>query len=621
MKGYNGKILRVNLSSQDFKIEEPQEEFYKLYLGGRGFIVYTLLREVPQGADPLGPENKLIFALGPLTGHPFPGSGRNSVGAKSPLTGAFGESEAGGYWGAELRRAGYDAIILEGKAEEPVYLWIKDGKAELRPARNLWGLEVADTEETIRKELKEERVRIAAIGPAGENLVRYASLAHDINHVAGRTGMGAVMGSKKLKAIAVRGESSPEVANKEKLQELARWMGLNFKSRTNFWQYGTGALMDYYEASGNLPIRNFRGGKFPQVENIMSQSMYKRGYVLKMESCFGCPVRCKKVVRISQPWEVNPIYGGPEYETLAALGSNCGVDQVEAIIKANELCGRYGLDTISTGVAISFAMECFEEGILTRQDTDGLQLTFGNAEAMIAMVKRIALRQGLGDLLAEGTKRAAQKIGKGAADLAMQVKGEEIPMHEPRYKQGMGLHYSVHATGADHCTGIHDDVVNKKLAEWERIGHAETVPVSELSARKARMLYQVGLWRHLPNYLGLCLFVPWENEHIVEGVRAVTGWPMSTYKIMKTVERGITLARIFNLREGFSYRDDVLPQRFASSPPDSNLKGIGVDPDKLAAAQKIYYQMLGWNESGIPTIGRLVELNIEWAAQYLVKDK
>lgn len=621
MKGYKGKILRVNLSSLDFKTEEPEEGFYKLYLGGRGFIVYTLLREVPQGADPLGPENKLVFALGPMTGHPFPGSGRNSVGAKSPLTGAFGESEAGGYWGAELRRAGYDAIILEGKAEEPVYLWIKDGQAEIRPGRNLWGLEVAETEETIRNELKEERVRIAAIGPAGENLVRYASIAHDVNHVAGRAGMGAVMGSKKLKAIAVRGDSLPEVAHKEKLQELARWMGLNYKRRTNFWQYGTGALMDYYESSGNLPICNFRGGKFPQVENIMSQSMYKKGYVTKMESCFGCPVRCKKVVKISQPWEVNPIYGGPEYETLAALGSNCGVDQVEAIIKANELCGRYGLDTISTGVAISFAMECFEEGILTVKDTDGLPLTFGNAEGMIEMVKRIALRQGLGDLLAEGTKRAAQKIGKGAEDLAMQVKGEEIPMHEPRYKQGMGLHYSVHATGADHCTGIHDDVVNKKLTEWERVGHAESVPVSELSARKARMLYQVGLWRHVPNYLGLCLFVPWENEHIVEGVRAVTGWPMSTYKIMKTAERGITLARIFNLREGFSCRDDILPRRFASSSPDSNLKGIGVDPEKLAAAQKIYYQMLGWDESGVPTIGRLVELNIEWAAQYLVKDR
>ncbi len=294
MKGYSRKILRVDLGRGLMKVEEPTEDFYKLYIGGRGFIVYTLLREVLPGINPLGPENKLIFALGPLTGHLFPGSGRSSVGAKSPLTGAFGESEAGGYWGAELRRAGYDAIILEGKAAEPVYLWIKDGQAELRPASNLWGLEIGETERTLRNELKDDGVRIAAIGPAGENLVRYATIAHDITHVAGRTGMGAVMGSKKLKAIAVRGEFPPAVADVEKLRQLGGWMGRNFKTRTNFWQYGTGALMDYYEASGNLPIRNFRGGKFPQVENIMSQSMYKKGYVIKMESCFGCPVRCKK---------------------------------------------------------------------------------------------------------------------------------------------------------------------------------------------------------------------------------------------------------------------------------------------------------------------------------------
>ena len=254
--------------------------------------------------------------------------------------------------------------------------------------------------------------------------------------------MGAVMGSKKLKAVAVRGKASPEMANREKILELARWMGQNFKTKTNFWQYGTGAAMDYFEASGNLPIRNFMGGWFPQVESINSQSMYKKGYVEKMDSCFGCPVRCKKVVKIDKPWKVEPIYGGPEYETLGALGSNCGVEQVEAIMKGNELCCRYGLDTISTGVAISFAMECFEKGVLTLKETDGLELTFGNAVAMVEMVERIALRQGLGDLLAEGTKRAAEAIGKGSSEWAMHVKGQEIPMHDPRYKQGMGLHYS-----------------------------------------------------------------------------------------------------------------------------------------------------------------------------------
>ena len=611
----------MNLGTRQVSPEEPSEEYYKIYLGGRGFIVHTLLREVPRGADPLGPENKLIFALGPVTGHPFPGSGRNSVGAKSPLSGGYGESEAGGFWGAELKRSGYDAIIVEGKAEQPVYLWIRDGQPEIRDARRIWGLDVAQTEKAIREELQDGRIRTAVIGPAGEKLVRYASICNDISHVAGRTGMGAVMGSKRLKAIAVRGDVPPEMANREKILGLSRWMGQNFKTKTNFWQYGTGATMDYYEASGNLPIRNFVGGRFPQVEGINSQSMYKKGYVEKMESCFGCPVRCKKKVKVDQPWKVDPVYGGPEYETLGAFGSNCGVDQVEAIMKANELCCRYGLDTISTGVTISFAMECFEKGALTLKDTDGLELTFGNAPAMVEMVERIALRKGLGDLLAEGTKRAAERIGKGSEEWAMHVKGEEIAMHDPRYKQGMGLHYSVHATGADHCSGIHDDLVNKKLSEWDRIGLAESVPVYEMSGRKARMLYQVGLWRHLGNYLGLCLFLPWSNEQVTAAVEAITGWPMSSWRLMKTVERGMTLARIFNLREGFSSRDDRLPKRFTSSPADSSLKGVGVDPEKLAAAQKIYYQMLGWDEGGVPTYGRLVELNIEWAAQYLPADK
>ena len=617
MKGYNGKILRVNLGSRRVSMEGPSEEYYKTYLGGRGFIVQVLLTEVPGGANPLGPENKLIFALGPVTGHPFPGSGRNSVGAKSPLSGGYGESEAGGFWGAELKRSGYDAIIFEGRSDEPVYLWIKDGQPEIRDARRLWGLDVGKTEKAIREELQDGRVRTAAIGPAGEKLVRYASICNDVSHVAGRTGMGAVMGSKNLKAVAVRGGSPPEMGNRDKVLALSRWMGQNFKTKTNFWQYGTGGTMDYYEASGNLPIRNFAGGRFPRVESINSQSMYKKGYVEKMDSCYGCPVRCKKRVRLDRPWSVDPLYGGPEYETLGAFGSNCGVDQVEAIMKANELCCRYGLDTISTGVAISFAMECFEKGALTLKDTDGLELTFGNASAMVEMVERIALRKGLGNLLAEGTKRAAAQIGKGAEEWAMHVKGEEIPMHEPRYKQGMALHYSVHATGADHCTGIHDDLVNKKLAEWDRIGLAESVPVNEMSGRKARMLYQLGMWRQVCNYLGLCLFVPWSNEQITQAVEAITGWPMSSYKLMKSVERGMTLARIFNLREGFSSRDDILPRRFVSSPADSTLKGAGVDPEKLSAAQKLYYQMLGWDESGIPTLARLVELNIEWAAQHL----
>jgi len=297
---------------------------------------------VPRGADPLGPENKLVFALGPITGHPFPGSGRNSVGAKSPLSGGYGESEAGGFWGAELKKSGYDAIIVEGKAERPVYLWVKDGRAEIRDGRRIWGSHVADAEKAIQEELQDPRIRTAVIGPAGEKLVRYASICNDVSHVAGRTGMGAVMGSKMLKAVAVRGNAPPEMGHRQKVLELSRWMGQNFKTLTNVWQYGTGQAMDYYEASGNLPIRNFAAGRFPEVEGITSQSMYRKGYVEKMDSCYGCPVRCKKRVKLEHPWKVDPVYGGPEYETLGAFGSCCGVTQVEAIMKPTSSAGVTG---------------------------------------------------------------------------------------------------------------------------------------------------------------------------------------------------------------------------------------------------------------------------------------
>jgi len=622
MKGYNGKFLRVDLTSGQISVDEPSEEYYKLYLGGRGFIIEKLLTELPAGINPLGPENKLIFALGPMTGHPIPGSGRNSIGAKSPLTGTFGESEVGGFWGAELKRAGYDAIIIEGASAKPVYLKIENGKAEIRDAGKIWGMDIADAEKAVRAELGDKKYRTAAIGPAGENLVRFACIVNDVSHAAGRTGMGAVMGSKKLKLIAVKGDKFPEMAEREKILKMAQVLTKNTKENpSNFSLIGTGGAILSYEAKGNLPIRNFQGGVFPGAKEITPQRMKEKGYLDKMESCFGCPVRCKrKLKHISAPWPVDPIYGGPEYETIAALGSNCGIDNVEAIIKGHELCGRYGLDTISTGVTIAFAMECVEKGILTKKDTDGIDLSFGNAEAMVAMIERIAFRKGLGDILAEGTKRAAQRIGKGADEFAMQVKGNEIPMHEPRLKKGMGLNYSVNATGADHNTGIHDERLDAGMAVMNSIDIAESVPSTELSPRKVRIVYQYGMWRQVPNYIGMCLFLPWRPKQITEAMEYITGWPMSYWRIMKTTERGITLSRIFNLREGFSAKDDNLPARFNTSPSEGPLKGLSVDPEQLAESQKLYYQMLGWDEAGIPTYARLVELNLEWALGYLEKD-
>ena len=422
--GFTGKILRVNLSKEKISFESLEESFYRRCFGGRGLIAYYLLKELQPGIDPLGPDNKLIFACGPVTGAPVSGSGRNSVGAKSPLTDAYGEAEAGGFWGAELKRAGFDAIIIEGKASEPVYFRVHDEKAELKDASNLWGLEIKKSQEMIRSELGDNMVKVAQIGPGGEKLVRYASVVNDMNHVAGRCGMGAVMGSKNLKAVAVKGSMRVKIRKPKKLGRLAKWMATNVdKVAHDLHTYGTGAEMDVSKEMGNLPVRNFRDGEFPEVDSISAQAV-KDAVRVGMGTCFACAVACKKEVKVDEPWNVDPAYGGPEYETLAALGSNCGVSDLKAVCKANEFCQRYSIDTISTGVSISFAMECFEQGLLTGDDTEGMELSFGNAQSMVKMVEMIGERKGIGNLLAEGVKRAAEHISKGAEEGAVHVKGQ-----------------------------------------------------------------------------------------------------------------------------------------------------------------------------------------------------
>jgi aldehyde:ferredoxin oxidoreductase len=618
LHGYNGKVLRIDLTDRKIVTEEPPLDFYHRYLGGRGFIADRLLNEMKGGEDPCGPENRLIFALGPITGMPLAGSGRNSVGAKSPLTGAFGEAEAGGFWGAELKRSGFDAIIIEGLADAPVYLWIENGKAELRDGSNLWGMEVAETQSAIRQELGLNKIRTAVIGPGGERQIRFASILNDITHVAGRTGLGAVMGAKRLKAIAVRGDKMPPMANKTFIQELSRWMALNFREKAAVWKYGTGHLVEAYSLAGNLPTFNFREGSFEDAAKISARTICEQ-FRVEMYGCYACPLRCKKRVKIEVPYAVDPIYGGPEYETIAAFGSNCGIADARAICKAHEICNRHGVDTISAGATLAFAMECFENGLLTNKDTDGLELRFGNVEAMLGMLQKMVKKEGLGGLLSEGSERAAKQIGRDAENFAMHVKGCEIAMHDPRLKQGLGLNCAVNPAGPDHASSIHDTTLVRGplFEDWASIDVNESIPSAELSPRKARLVYQFGLWLHLTNHLGVCVLVPYTKKQILETVEAITGWSMSYWRLMKTAERGLTLAKLFNLREGFSEADDQLPKRMGVAQTKGNLKGVIVDPKAFSEAKEIYYQMLGWDEQGIPTRGRLAELGIDWASSHL----
>jgi len=614
--GCNGKILRVDLSGGTTSVDEPEEGFYRSYMGGRGFISYYLLRELSNGVDALGPQNKLIFATGVVTGVPVAGSGRNSVGAKSPLTNGYGDAEVGGYWGAELKQAGYDAIIIEGKAESPVYLWIEDGKVEIKDARHLWGKTTGECQKQIKQELGVSGVRVCQIGIAGENQVRYACVVNDLNHAAGRTGMGAVMGSKNLRAIAARGHQKVELADARAVNSQARRLRDTLKTNRGavaMGKYGTAGGVVALNTAGGLPTRNFQQGVFEGAENISGQTLNEK--ILKGRGgCFACSIRCKPEVSVGKPYNVSPLYGGPEYETIGALGSDCGIDNLEAIAKGNELCSAYGLDTISTGACIAFAMECFERGILTEKDTGGLKLNFGNAEAMLQLVEMIARREGLGKVLAEGVARAASVFGKGAEAYAMHVKGQEIPMHEPRFKPGLGLGYTISPTGADHCHNIHDSAFVMRVGGGMRpLGIMDPLPCQELSGAKVRMVHYGSLWQHTLNCVGFCNFVPFPPGEMVDLVQGITGWDTSVWELMKVGERCITLDRVFNIREGKKKADDYLPGRFFTPFDSGPLKGVGINEDELAQAIDAYYAMTGWDKDGKPTLAKLQELGIEWA--------
>jgi len=620
--GYNGKILRVNLSDGSISVEEPDDKFYRRYFGGTGFTGYYLLKELEPGIDPLGPDNKLIFSAGVITGIPCAGSARSGVGSKSPLTGGFGDSQAGGFWPAELKRAGWDAIIIEGKAANPVYLWINDDKVEIRDASHLWGKATKVVERQIQSELGDRRVRVAQIGPAGEKLVRYACIFNDLNHTYGRDGHGAVMGSKMLRAIAVRGLQTLPLANPERIRREARRCAADLKERPQpRTAHGTAGGLIVLSSIGQLPTRNFQEGQFESAADIDGTKMTET-ILVRRGSCYACPVNCKREVKVGPPYNVDPAYGGPEYETMAALGSNCGVGDLKAIAKANQICHIYGMDTISTGTSIAFAMECFERGILTKKDTGGIELKFGNAEAMMTMVEMIAKREGLGDILAEGVKRAAEKIGRGAAEYAIHTKGQEVPLHDPRGKIGTGLGYATSPTGADHIHNILDFVFASEMAieSVKPLGIQDAISPLELSPAKVRMFQYLTNWAHFKNCAVLCIFPPFDFDQTIELVRGATGWNASLWELMKVGERALALARVFNAREGFTAKDDTLPNRFYTAYEDGPLKGVGISREAMQQGIQTYYKMSGWDpERAAPTPEKLQELDLSWAVEELDK--
>lgn len=628
MYGTNEKLLRVNLSNGILSEEPINEDFYRLYPGGKALAGYILLNEIPAHIEPFSPENVLVIANGLLTGAPVSTATRYIVSARSPLTNGYGESEAAGFWGPELKMAGFEAIVITGRAEQPVYLWIHDGQAEIRQGAHLWGHEPAKVQETIRAELGDEKIRVLQIGIAGENLVRYAGITNDLRHFNGRNGMGAVMGSKNLRAVAVRGKQRYQVLayNPENLMALGSKLAKGVRENPLSWdlqQRGTPGLVEPLNAGGMLPTRNFRQGVFEGVDDVKWEA-YEKQLLTARRSCYACAIRCKREVAIDGQVSA---YGGPEYETIGAFGPNCGINDLHAIAKANELCNTYLLDTISTGSTIAFAMECFEHGLIGLDDTDGIELRFGNTEAMLIMIERIARRQGFGNLLAEGSKRAAEQIGGEAHFFAMQVKGQEFAMHEPRGKYNVGMGYAISEIGADHLVVTHDTTIanaeSLAFKNAQALGIRHALPARSFTDEKMEQFFILEQWNSLEKVIGYCFFGPAPRSFIhpndvLATINEATGWNLTMEKALQIGERATNMARVFNAREGFSRKDDCLPERLFQPLENGPLAGQSMQHAEFERALTVLYGLKGWDpETAIPGRKRLEELSLGWAADLL----
>jgi aldehyde:ferredoxin oxidoreductase len=623
-----GKLLHVDLTDDRQWVEEPSDDFYLKLVGGRALVAYLLLRDLPVGADPLGPENLLIFAPGVLQGTNLPGSGRHGVGAKSPLTGAIASSEAGGWWGDEFKRTGFDALIAHGKADKPVYLWIKNGEVEIRPAEHLWGKDTADVQWAIQDELDDKRVRVAQCGIAGENQVLFANIINDINRAAGRGGLGAVMGSKNLKAVAVRGSQRLPVSERKRVNPVAKWLGDNYKTKAA-WAVEIGTIrgVKSLTPTSALPTRNFQDPKFESYESISGELMQET-ILLGRDTCQVCPITCKQVVEYNgqtfsdSPYfrsdfvkkvEIAKEYGGPEYETLASLGSACGIDDLLAVSKANEYTARWGLDSISLGMTIAYVMECVDRGLLTAEQTGGFLPRWGAAAAMLKAVEMIAKREGFGDKMAEGSKRLAAWIGNGAEEFLVEVKGQELPMHEPRAKHALGVGYATAPVGADHMMNMHDTGYTAPGDALDRVAAVQKIkplPFNDLGHEKMELFYHEVNWRHAADCAVICHFYPYDYNHVAEALSGVTGHNYDARDLLAVGERAQTLSRLFNLREGFSAEDDRLPRRVMKAFKEGPLANVEITDEIFLTARNYWYSLMGWTEEGVPTAERLDKLGL-----------
>ncbi len=630
--GYNGKILHVDLTKGSLTTEEPKEAFYRKYLGGSAMGMHYILRDMPKGADPLSPENVLTLFTGVATGAPISGQSRLNANAKSPISGGIGDSQSGGFFPAELKFAGFDGIVVKGKSPKPVYLAIIEGKPELRDAAHLMGKLSGEVDDIIHKEV-DPKAEILQHGIGAENGVLFSSLVSMSNRHNGRTGMGLVMASKNLKAVVVRGTKKVQLADQKALTALNRIGPKALPENgdmVGLAKDGTATVVLFNNTIGTLPTRNYTEGQFEGCEPISGEKMSET--ILKeRDTCHACVVKCKRVVEINDgPYKVDPRYGGPEYETLGTFGSYCGVDNLAAVSRANQICNEYAIDTIAAGATIAFAMECYEKGVITQEQTGGLDLKFGNAEAMLKALEMLVKGEGeFGRTLGMGSERAAKKWGKGADEFLITFKGGEAPAHMPQAKRSLALIYAVNPFGADHQSSEHDPYYEEGVADFnldrlKQIGLGSPQPAYSLTEEKVRFAYETEVFYSMLDSAELCQFVygpTWtlyDGKDTVNMLNSVTGWDLTLEELMEVGRRRLNLFRVFNAREGLGRKDDRLPKKFLKA-----LKGTGptagfaLHQDEFETALNTYYKLAGFNSDGAPTSETLKKHDIEWAAEYL----
>jgi len=611
-KGYFGVILRVDLTAGEITKDELSEETARKYVGGCGLGAKILMEETKPETEPLSADNIMIFSVGPVTGTTLFNSDRFDVVTKSPLTGIFAEASAGGYWGGKFKKCGYDALVVKGKADKPVYLYIDNDTVEIRDASHLWGKDTFETTELLKKENKDS-LKAAVIGPAGENQVPIANIITDGYHgrAVGRCGIGAVMGSKNLKAIVADGSKDVSVADPERFKALAKKLGPSMKDGPEVLRTGgTSVGLDHCENIGNHPIRNWYQGEYKEgAAKLTGMTMVKERLVDRYH-CGKCVINCGRIIKVQGGPYDGKEAAGPEYETLGLLGSNCLVDDLDAVIKSNELCNRYGMDTISTGSVIGFGMEAFENNIITKEDTEGLDLVWGSGEAVHTMIERIAYKKGLGELLGKGVRKASRILGGMAPEFAVEVKGLEPPAHDPRALFTVALGFATSNRGACHVAAFSHD--------FEEGGFIEDLGTPRLPKRftpvdKAENVFQMQNLMGMFDSMVCCkfgLFGGLTVDPLVEALSAVTGWDVDREEFFKMGERIFNIKRMYNNRLGISRKDDTLPPRMLL-----HRRGGGTNElPPLNIMLNEYYQYRGWDEYGRPTKDKIEELDLQMYA-------